>query len=510
MRDQPNDDTARQQRLAALRKLAGATPQSVNEAAPSAPSEPAPGQTFGARAGEVAAPSARRGRTALLVGLVALVILGGGGATLRLRGMSIGQPGARTSPTLVVKALSLSGVAGIYCSSAPAWSPNGKQLAVVGQINPQTDSCAPYNTQIALAQLSGGSVPYVTSNQSDGYALVILDSASGHVMQRITAPPLSRESLCDHQQNCFAIQPAMQSLAWSPDGRSVAVFFTYALIDGAQQQDIQPCGGLFITQVGGASAAPRLLLALGPQQPMIAGKLPDLINQLVAQRFTWNLATGAALVSAIPGGQTVAQSLDTTPFAPAYQWNNAGQLVAASAPTTPSRDMVTPWRSGAVGPRLSADTPALFRTSQWLWSPDGQFITPNLDTSAYVSVASAAPPTTAGGYTPPLVSAPDAALSAAITSSLSSPVGVELAQSPDGALLASYACTPADVGQLIIRATKSDTPLAQTNYTYPSSDFSLGCHGDIDALIWSPDGAHIAIDDEQNGQIIVWQVNVHA
>ncbi len=94
---------------------------------------------------------------------------------------------------------------------------------------------------------------------------------------------------------------------------------------------------------------------------------------------------------------------------------------------------------------------------------------------------------------------------------LASRPGVALARSPDGALLASYDCSSSlQVGQLAIRASKSGDPLAQASYTYPYSYYSLACNGDIDLPAWSPDGARLAIGDEQTGMVTIWRVNVHA
>jgi len=87
-------------------------------------------------------------------------------------------------------------------------------------------------------------------------------------------------------------------------------------------------------------------------------------------------------------------------------------------------------------------------------------------------------------------------------------VRVFLASIDHGIGAAALQCAPDDTAILSIRANKGSDPLAQTHYRYLSGVLSLACYGDLDALVWSPDGARIATIDEQDAQIIVWQVNV--
>ncbi|HEY7849722.1 MAG TPA: hypothetical protein VIC27_06630 [Ktedonobacterales bacterium] len=527
MSERPDDATARQQRLAALRKLAGEQPQSVSaEPQPTTaphPAQPGPavGQRIGAEA-EQPASGARRWRTVALASVAALVIVGVVGAALWQRGALFGQPGARSAAALSAKVFTVSGAAGVYCSSTPAWSPDSKSIAVFGQTNPPTDTCVPYDPQLALIATGVSSTQSV--NHADGYALVTLDSATGHIRQRITLPTPDQSALCGGASPCAIENPNVQSLAWSPDGHSVAIFFTYERMTGAVNvnaaQGIQECGGLLIVPVGAAaSATPRLLLAAAA--PAVAGATS--LDGLPL--FTWNLTSGAATTSAIPGaltgatppiipsyqwtpnGQFIQTSGDTIPFASAYQWTPDGQLAASSSQT---RGAIAPWRSGVIGLRHSANDPVLFRTSQWIWSPDGQFVTPDLQTSAYISIPGATQPASSGAYTPPLVSAPNGAMRAIPAYAIYSQVGVELAQSPDGALLATYTCAPDDTGRLTLLPTKSGDALTQADYTYSTNDLSLACFGGISQPVWSPNGSHIAIDDTQNAQIIFWQVNVRS
>lgn len=504
-----DDGSERQRRLDALRALAAQTPQESTSFASSSLDEP-PAPTFApeATADEQASPTGARRWwwVALLVGLVALLVVAVGAGFAMRRGGLVAHSTAPAPPALVATILNVGKAGGVFCTSTPAWAPNSQQIALFGQINPPRDNCQLYNTQAAVAQLANGDVPYVSINRADGYALVIFDSASGRVAQRIALPALTDAALCRAVSGCFVQQAAFQSQAWSPDGHTVALFFTYDLLS---DQYVWQCGGLLLVPVGAPASQPRFLLAQGPRKLLSASSTRPLTTGFLALRYAWNLATGAALVTAIHQGQPQTQSGDTTPFAPAYAWNTAGQLVAASASSATSA-ATSPWASGVVGPRQSQSAPALYRTSQWLWSADGHWVTPNLATSAYLRPWSAPIPS-GSDYAPPLVTAPDTATSAAITAALDSRPGVALARNPDGSLLASYDCSAnLQVGQLAIRASKSGDPLAQAGYTYPYSYYSLACNGDIDLPIWSPNGSRLAIGDEQTGMVTIWRVNVHA
>jgi hypothetical protein len=512
-----SDDGERQRRLDALHSL-------IQQAAPKTDAQPtettAPHPALADDDAQVSG-GYRRWLRASLIGLAVVIVVAiAGGVILRRAGHS-GQPGANTTSALVAKGFNLNGI--IYCASQPAWSPDGKQFAVFGQTNLPTDNCVAYNPQIDAATNGGG--VYHSRNVATSFALVILDSATGHVTQReaLTAP--SPGALCAGASGCQIQNTNLQSLAWTPDGHSIALFQTYELLTGTDPSGAplnrQEAGALLIMQPD-SGAPPRLLVAAAPPEPANAsGDIPGL------PLITWNLKTGTATTSAIPGALTgatppyipayawqaneqfILTSGDTIPLAPAYQWTADGQISAApSSAATPAASAISPWRSGVVGERRSSTDPALYHTSQWLWSADGQYVTPDLATSAFLNLpgTDAAPAT--GGYMPPLVNPPNGATSAAIPPALRSEAGMALAQSPDGKLLATLNCAPNDTAVLSIRANKSSDPLAQIHYTYLSGVLSLGCYGDIDSLVWSPDGTRIATVDEQDAQIIVWQVNV--
>ena len=514
-----DDAEARQRRLAALRGLASQAEQTEQSAdvAPATP-QPAPSRPplpSDTPRETTSAFSSRRWRASALAAVAALIVIAVVvGAILHASGVSASLPqlGAKPAPALTDKIISTVTGKPIYCPSNPAWSPDSQSLATFGQTNMPTDSCGPYIPQTAIAQLSGGSAAFQSSNQPTGLALDIISATTRQVTRQIALPALFQHNqqindlLCDHSTLCQVQSVSLQSLSWSPDGRSVVIFFTYQLLTDynappASNPNAAPAttvmgGGLVIAQVAAGAPAPRVLLHTAPKQPYTT----TTPNQ---PAFIWNLATGTATDAALPGSG----SLDTVAFAPAYQWTSDGQIVPLATGAAPGKTTITPWRAGAIAQPLQS-AGMLYRTSQWLWSPDGHYTMPNLATAAYMNLSGAgAGAASDAGYAPPLTNAPDAATSAAIRASLTVRPGVELARNADGSLLASYACQADGSALLTIRPTRSDAPSTQATYTYPSSLYSYSCFGDIGDLVWSPDGSRIAIADTQDEQIIIWQIH---
>lgn len=515
-----SDDSERERRLSALRALAAQMPPDAGQDAgqdarqgagqsADAPDAPDAPDALADEPDDAERAGGRRWRLALAVGLAALLVVALGTGYVLQRGPT--AHATTLAPTLTARTFNLSAAGGVFCTSTPAWAPDSQRFAVIGQTNRPQDTCEPYNPQVATAQLSGGqNVPYVSVNQASGYALVIFDSAHGAVIQRIPLPTPDSATLCGAWANCSIVGLAPQSLAWTPDGHTVAVFFTYATLSSGAPQSMRENGGLALVPVGATHTQPRLLLAAGPAQAAAGASGSSQLDSLAAQRFTWNISTGMGTATAIPQALPQAQSADTIAFASAWQWGAGGALSPVSAPASGAGGgTLSPWTNGVVGLRQTATTPALYHTSQWAWSPDGHFVTPNLATSVYLRLSGTQIPTApSSGYWPAIMEPPDTATGAAITAAQTSSAGVGLARSPDGALLASYFCaTNPQIAQLSISASKTANPLTQATYTYPYSLYSLACTGDIDMPVWAPDGQRLAVGDEQVAQVTVWRLN---
>lgn len=503
---QHDDEAARHQRLDSLRALADQTerPASAEPATPAA----LPRLVIGRSA------SVRRWRAAALTIVAALVVVGVViGAILRQSGLApFGHSAMRPAPALVGKAYSLQGAGPLACPSTPAWSPDGKQIAVVALAQAATGGCGLANqinqiTNIAQADYQvNGESSSTSSGPGDTYEIVILDTASGHIARTIKLPELSADTLCERANPCATESASPESVGWSPDGRTVAAFFTYQFQFGNVQW--QPRGILAVAPADGSSA-PRLLIAHGRVLAYSNGALSSASDIYSLPRFVWDLSTGSATFADI---HRTEDTEFTTPFAQGYHLGTDGAL---RLDQQPQRGDVSPWRAGSLVPRAGVTAGPVtyaYQTSQWLWSADGRFVLPNLDAGAYVilpGVTTALPAGAVGLTRNPSIAPPDAATSQSVKAVAPQRQTAALARNPDGKLLATYSCGDS-AGALTIRNVTSGATLAQTSYTYPLTSTSLGCSGGIGPIAWSPDGAYIASTDAPDGQIIVWQVNIHA
>ncbi len=502
-----DNEAARQQRLDSLRALVGQTerPASAEPSTPvTTPSLAPMGRPAHAR---------RWGASALTI-VAALVIVGiVVGAILRQSGLApFGHGAARHTPALVGKAYSLQGAGPLSCPSTPAWSPNGKQIAILALAQAPTDGCSLANqinqiTNIAQADYQvNGDGSSTNSGPGDIFEIVILDAASGHIARTIKLPELSTDALCERANPCATESASPESVGWSPDGRTVAAFFTYQFQIGNVQW--QP-RGILATAPADGSSAPRLLIAKGRVLAYSTGAPISSAAVYSLPRFVWDLSTGSAAFADI---HRTEDTEFTTPFAQGYHLGTDGTLRVDQQPQPGD---VSPWRAGSLILRAGVTAGPVtyaYQTSQWLWSPDGHFVLPNLDAGAYIDlpgVTTALPADTSGLTRIPTIAPPDAAASQSIRAVAPQRRTAALARNPDGKLLATYSCGDS-AGALTIRAAVSGQTLAQNSYTYPLTSTSLGCAGGIGPIAWSPNGKQIASTDAPDGQIIVWQVNIHA
>ncbi len=404
----------------------------------------------------------------------------------------------KPQPPLSETTISISSKTKVYCPSSPAWSPDGKWLAVFGQTNMPTGACFPYgsNSIAQVSNISGNS-----ANTPTSFALAVLDRQTGHASQYF---PLQADAHIIACNTCGISSFGYQSLSWSPDGKSIAVFLTYVessyYPSTGQPKYMQRSGALAVVSLQ-TNADPRIFTAQETPHDATTNYASPSVP-----RFIWNVKTGVATVSEIPMPEG---DVGTSAYAPAYQWQSDGSLAALPAPVADTRDVVNPWRQGTLGVTKRTSDPIHMSSSQWAWSPDGQFVTPNLDTAAYINLPGVIPlPTTPGFYDPPTVDSPSKALTEAISVSRGSGTAIEWAQSWDDALLASASCAVNGDGLLTIRAVKSGQTLAHAEYPYPLTSMSLGCAGDIGPLVWSPNSTRIASIDQQDDQIILWQTNL--
>lgn len=529
MSERPDDPDARQQRLDALRSLAHDAPAApaVTDAL-EAPAAPTLNKTPTTRVSTSPQrrPSAaralwRRWRAPALVIVAAVVIFGVViVAILQNSGLRLGP---KPPPALVGSVIALSAAGSLSCPSAPVWSPDGKQLAVIAWGGPAPYGCSLYNDMTNIQRFpdtSGGGGDSNTSNNgydsgSNGgsspssYAIVIFDVANGHVARAIALPDMTTKAatkmLCTGADPCSIVPPTPESLGWSPDGRTLAVFetYTFSTLDDLRFEH----RGVLITMPVDGSAAPQILIAIGRMVLNFTMAPVGPQNIYSAPRFTWDLTTGSSTYADIQRGQWPA----TVPLVAGYRLGANGALAMDQQAQTGD---VTPWRQGVLTvytAQGAAHATAVYAASQWLWSPDGHYTLPNIDLGAYVSIAGLTvtpPPDTSGLISEPIIAPPDAAMNQIIRAAVKAGSNVGLARNPDGKLLAALMCAPSGAGQLTIRNVANGQIVAQTSHSYPLTSASVGCAGSLSPIAWSPDGARIATSDGPDEQIIVWRVNL--
>jgi WD40 repeat protein len=511
MSERPDDARERQQRLDALRGLAQTETAPAAADAPTA-APPATPPTLGERTGVSPRPRSstarrfwRRWRALALVVVAAVVIFGVViGAILQNSGLRLGS---KPPPALVNSVISLSAAGSFSCPSAPVWSPDGKQLAVIAGVGAAPNGCPGFSEVTSIAQSSNGES--ISGPPPDTFAVVIFDAASGHVVRSFKLPNPSASVLCAGADPCGVTNTTLESLGWSPDGRSIAIFGLYTFEHGTPSDLTSQARGLLIVAPVRDAGAPRVLIATG--RTVVVPDSSDLktTDFYSPPRFTWDLTSGSATYADIQRGQGPA----TVPLAAGYRLGADGALAMeqqAQAGDT------SPWRQGVLvtyTAQGAAHSTVRYVASQWLWSPDSRYVTPHLNNDAYLSIQgmTVTPPSDNSGLIPePIISPPDAALAQAVKAAISAHGNVGLARNPDGKLLAALLCAPSGAGQLTIRNVASGQMVAQADHSYPLTSTSLGCAGDLSAIAWSPDGARIASSDGPDGQIIVWQVNVRA
>ncbi|HEY7021954.1 MAG TPA: hypothetical protein VH349_12620 [Ktedonobacterales bacterium] len=454
-------------------------------------------------------PGRRRMWWILPITLVVLLALG-------FAGLYLVHGATETQPTQKITApvdISLE-ANGLVCPRGAAWSPDGKDIAVVGY----KDDC-PNNFPNFYRYHPG--------------ALQIYDASSGALLGEYTLDAAIQPKLG------LLAQPAAQSpevifydtVSWAPDGRRVAITF------GAFHWVQDPCfnpgltvTGVAVTDAFGSNGSNGTthsfdVFVRAPQQ-----------NDFSAP--VWDLQQGRAL-----NGPPVIPALE-------YRWTAFGYLNATTPltvggkPATQALTSIgdpnssqpfTMWQPAQIEYALHYDTtglgcnqrlvaaqsaPYTFQTDFSAWSPDGRYLAANAGFEALIR--------------PDGTPAPDAkSLSdLGLTQTVSAPVRdkalqqtlVELAQTPGGggagnALVAQVSWRP-DGKQLaayhVFNSTritgydriltlydcvtgKSLGDFPPPNHTEPNqSDYTSS------RLYWSPDGSRLLLMDAQTSTLRIW------
>jgi hypothetical protein len=485
----------RQRRLEALQQLAQRDP---------APTTETPvGASVSAALPASDALSQRRTRPRWLLPLVAGVLLVAlaAGAVVWL---APGLRGSKAANALTTHVITLPASANLYCPSTPAWSADGKDIAVIAQTTapPDQSACSTYGSIVNNTPFAGSSL-----FTSWPYAVAVLDATTDKLLHSFSVPDPT-PTLCTGLNSCSMEIAPPASLSWSPDGKSIAVYLdrlvSYSGPSG--QQFGQERGALEVVSADGSSKT-RVLLATGRAKVATNNvKTSDLYSPPL---FAWDLTTGAGSYTDIHE----AAGFFTIPYAPAYQISGAGQITPLSAPTAGA---LSPWSFGAlqINGKMGGAPNVQLNANLWAWSADGRYVVPNLETNAYLNIPGltvAPSPNLPGFYDPPFIAPPDAATAALAHEVATRDVSAYVARDPHGARLASFICeADTQYGKLTLRATATGKTLMSATYQFPTLASSLGCPGDAEAIVWAPDGTRIAMTDVQDKQIVIWRIPASA
>lgn len=496
----PQDGGDRQRRLDALRDLArDVEPPNAALVPPSSFAAALPVAPY------------RKRRLALVSGIVALALVAVVAVGVVARGPLAALSGGHTVSSLTARIITLGDKSRLYCPSSPVWSPDGREIAVLAEISSSQGDCG----NPSFGQSSLYSALY-TSPPIPQYAIGIIDAVSGRVVRTVPFILPTLSALCGAQCAAQVYKTGvglidgnfnpLDAISWSPDGKTIGFFFTYSIIkspvevNGIQVNGAQWGGALLLIPVDGSSD-PRTLLTNAFLQPGPDKPYPLKLFH-TNPVYTWDLTTGAGSYSAIPDETGDA----TTPFAQAYGWTASGQIAPqASAGST----TFSPWVSGRLAVANKTSRVFQYTAPLWRWSPDGRYVAPNLTAQAYVRAAGVRdepPAPTSGWYTPPLVTAPDPALSALLNEISRPEMSAEVAWSPNGALLASLDCSRGDdTARITVRRVSDGKGKLSATVSFTPTQYSTGCDGDMEALAWSADNRTIASADATTNELVLWR-----
>jgi len=434
----------------------------------------------------------------------------------------------------------------LACPVDVVWSPDGKLVAIAGY----RFACPNDGPDAFLAV---GQVDMYTAATGRLFATLHPDTLITNSHTAVVTQALQQQT----QDQSFAPVIAYTALAWSPDGRQLALPFVV----------LESRYAPFPTPANPApsvlSSSPAALYAAGVTTGVLLTDVDGMHTSVMGAKYHPVLAAASATHAYqaqglygpsvewnLHSGAPVTTSLNLTP-ALAYQWGAQGQLTpetpltTQTAPTSSSGGPVgnpigganfTIWQPGSglqgqlPAPPTSVGTPQsailvpglfLWDASFLVWSPDGQYlITPTYYGGRVVIAGQAAPSAQAlaatGQTQTPLLPPRDSALQYLYSQSSFLP---SLAWRPDGQTLASFSfgrSQGAAEDVLTLYDTHSSakrmTLIVKNTADYSPRDgfYGLGSQTDHGVFLrWSPDGSHLLLFDINRGSnsvITIWHV----
>ncbi len=502
--DDENDLARRQAALRSLAQSQAQQPDSVR-ATPQKPAPPAPSEKLAqsapsartAPSSTLAAlvsgrPSRGGGRRGAIIGVVLLVVVVIASVAVGAH-FVMGQRVTLPAPKPVVQLNPTDDNLG--CINTIAWSPDGTEVAMLGNLQ---------------GDCEGGSPDSPTD------AIFIYGAASGKLVEQLHPDPTIFDSPAVSHflvDNAKPLNPAMlflQSLAWTPDGRSLLMQFNVTVQPSESQSSqngqsgVPPTiGGVLRLSVGRTSQATLWRdTAVYPQHLQNP-------NGVVER---WDLTEGKAAFMAAPAPATM------------YRWNSDGTLTPAGSAAgkpigAPNKGQTfSIWQSGRMQLAQAAPSPNgqpvnVPQDIQWIAtfsaiSPDGRYYYPY-----FADYGSLVPPSTKQVVSNESAIEPHDQVLVALARSLSATTlgPNQYAQTlvtwrPDGRLLATLnANTSGDIASAKFTVSIFDTQTGKLvkQLTPNFAGLQSGNAGN-EQLQWSPDGSHLLLMDNVYGAITIW------
>lgn len=523
-----DDALARERRLQALRALAqqqtsapaadpSATESSATRSDSAAPPTPAHRQgTPGADLARMVTYSRqprRHGRLLVVTLCALLCVLVASGLALRAFTSRTARNASGSAPN-TVKIVTLA--SGVACPSALAWSPDGTRIAVVG-----------------YAKVCPSEFP--TNYQYEPGIVGVYDAATGRLLGAFQ--PDKPVQQVPGMPTPGSVTPAVSSadtssqvvnysdILWSPDGKKLALRFavsTYSIGKASFGADVNYQGGatgLEITNVDGSQAHVITYNAHGgnysalrwdvtadsvtPINP-VRGTGPENYSITPAYSYSWGadgtLQPGTPLAS------------DTQPTQGPIGNPDGGSSFSMWQPGTATYQNVAFINNQQVPENPGTYT---FSTGFLAWSPDGRYIFDSLYLDGLVQPHGRPAPTAKalkdfGLNTAPHLLMRDQGMEQAFESlpaTVSGGASLSLAWRPDGRVLAAQAQRQSNAqasgSAVVLYDCRTGAKLGELTPIFDLQGSDLGT-GQVNALLWSPDGSHLLVLDAQSATITIW------
>ena len=364
------------------------------------------------------------------------------------------------------------------CLVDGAWSPSGRQLAILG-----------YPGGCGASGQRGGT-------------LSLYDSAGRLRQRQIMLDPLLEPTEKTLPRAVNTDRIALGQLLWLSGGKRLAVTFTLPPRSDIGETTTQ--FGILILDPASADVHPLVRFYEIPNLPGSSNPRPE-------TGVIWDFLTDRATI--LSGALTFEFWNNPLPLAYQYSWTGSDELApnvvtgaeqARQAPGTPQGGAGFQfWQSGTLTalqqselPYAASNAQAVFQTTFAAASPDGRFVLAPVTLRSPVSpqIVGANPPLPGTDGAPPILLARDAALARLVRQvghnaqgqgQSVGASGIALAWRPDGAALATL-----DNSQTL-RVYNCVTGLLLRSVAAPAQPAPF--QGALGKLTWSPDGRHLLL-----------------